>query len=154
MGHALDILLYLYDFCSNEDKERVEKCLAALRLTLLQSDEMKNTSNLNSNQYITSILSCYCILTYKNLNKLNEKEVSQILKLRMLIGNNSKLSKLLPSSLYMKMMITLFDLNSTIENVIDKNVRILNDYVENSKGAWKKDGNMNIYIKDCYSFIH
>ena len=154
MGHILDILLFLYDFCSDNVKNLIEKCLAELRETLLKYiDEKKDTFYVKENSSIISILSCYYILTYKILKITNEKEVSQILKLRILIDNNSKLHSFVPSNLYVKMMATLFRLNSEIEDIINSNLCMLDAFVENTNGSWVKDASTNLYAKGCYSFV-
>ncbi|CAF2090386.1 unnamed protein product [Rotaria magnacalcarata] len=186
IGHALDILLYLYDFCSDDIKILIEECLKKLRVVLLkyindennlpnQNDNQslasilswyyirvllskyinkeKNLPNLNDNQILAPILSCYYILTHKNAKILDEKEVSEILRLRILIENNSKLKSLIPNSLYIKMMTNLFNLSSKIENIINNNFQILDAYIESSRGSWKKETNMNLYVKNVYSFV-
>ncbi|CAF3318381.1 unnamed protein product [Rotaria sp. Silwood2] len=50
-------------------------------------------------------------------------------------------------------MTNLFNLSSKIENTINNNLSILDAYVGISKGSWKIDTSMNIYVKACYSFV-
>ncbi|CAF4382770.1 unnamed protein product, partial [Rotaria socialis] len=155
IGHALDILIYLYAFCSDNAKQLIDRCLEGLRVAVLKYiNEKTMTSNIKNRQDVESILSCYYILTFKNSVMIDEKQVSQILKLRILIDNNSKLYGFIPASLYTKTMISLFELSSKIESVIDKNLSMLDGYVSSSHGSWKKDASMNFYVKDSYSFLH
>ncbi|CAM4943621.1 unnamed protein product [Rotaria socialis] len=153
MNHGLDILLYLYEFCSGKTKKLIDDCLDEVRAALwTYIDENNNTSSVNNNQTLVSILSCYFILTYKNMEKIDEKAVLRILKLRVLIENNTKLYSFVLPIYYVKTMETLFKLSSIIESNINKNFSMLDTFVENSNGSWKKDTNMNLYVKDCYSF--
>lgn len=153
IGHALDILIYLYDYCSSNIKSLIDNCLKELRITLFKNiNEDTSGSILNDNQTVASILSCYYILTFKNPNTIDANEVSNILRLRIRIEIHSKLYSMIPYSLYIKTMTTLFKLSSKIENILDKNSKMLNSYIESSSGSWKKDTTMNLYVKDFYSF--
>ncbi|CAF1198957.1 unnamed protein product [Rotaria sordida] len=154
MGHGLDILLFLYDFCSKKPKILIDKCLEEVRVSFLNYiDQNKNNSKFSNDKTLESLLSCYYILTYKISNNIDHKIVLQLLKLRELIDSNSKLYGILPPNLYVKTMETLFKLSSHIESNINKNLSMLDNFIEKSNGSWKKDIDMNVYVKDCYSFI-
>ncbi|CAF1375327.1 unnamed protein product [Adineta ricciae] len=153
IGHAIDILLYLYDFCSNSLKTEINNCLKELQNSFSTYISTESASTLKDNQIITSILSCYFILTYKHVTMFDKINVIEILKFRILIDNNFRLNYSVPSSLYIKTMRVLFNLNSKIENIIDKNLDILNISLNHSNELWKKDTKTNSYLNSCYSFI-
>ncbi|CAF2238525.1 unnamed protein product [Rotaria magnacalcarata] len=150
LGHALDILLYLHDFCSDNVKILIDDCLSELRALLFSH---LSGDKLVLNRNVASILSCYYILTFKKIKNIDKKDVLQILKVRILIDENAKLFSFVPSSLYIKTMTTIFELSSNIENTIDNNLNMLDAFVDRSNGLWVKNTNMNFYVKECYYFV-
>ena len=69
------------------------------------------------------------------MEKIDEKAVLRILKLRVLIENNTKLYSFVLPIYYVKTMETLFKLSPIIESNINKNLSMLDTFVENSNGS-------------------
>lgn len=156
MGHVMDILLFLHNFLSDTLKPLIDDCLLKVRTALLTFiNENRNTIVSKGEYNLISVTCCYVILTYKNTEKLNEANVRQIVKLRILIDQKAKLCNYVPRDLYIKTMITIFDMSLEIDRIISKDskLELLDDFLQHSRGLWRKDKNMNYFVKDCYQFM-
>jgi hypothetical protein len=153
IGHVLDLLLFIYDFSSESDQYQIQKSLRIVIDSLLKNiNEQEKSFEVNNYRKIVSALHAYSILSYKNIDRLSEEDVSSIMKSRVVIENNSRLQSKLSFDLYAKVMSIIFSLSNQIEDIISRNLKILNE-ITPAKGNWIRDADKNIYTESSYAFM-
>lgn len=93
--NALDILLFIYSFCTHPLQQKIQAYLQALRLVLRQQNNVISHGLL--------------IYTYKNPQHLTHDDIEQMLTSRLFIEKEARMEKNLPADLYTDLMHVLLE---------------------------------------------